>query len=238
MPVLLFGVAILLVVIYFGFVPHGEPRSTSEVVQRPSQQLGRLDGKSWFERKTDVSVAQHEKELHEAEAASVAFIHARNMIDKADAMGVPREVMNGIIASDHAHAQRIDLLEQSARVEVQKEGQMIQVWLEAARSAQMAPYFNLRQVRYYLEEAYKERHRLEQLASRNRAEDDMLRLLNDAIPVMEGDHRARVRQIALSSGDGTIHRGLSESSEGPGDSEQVSEGSSEPVPAAKRRAGF
>jgi hypothetical protein len=142
------------------------------------------------------------------------------MINKADAMGIPHEVLGAMMLGEAQYEQQKDLLEHQAFidvrkaqmllehasvVEVQKEEKMLNVWLNAARQTQLAPYHALKDIEQYLEQAYQRRHRLTELPAPTPADIDLLNLLDRAIPVLEDDFHARVRKIAISSGHGEEH---------------------------------
>ena len=62
---------------------------------------------------------------------------------------------------------------------------------------------NVQEIQTYLEQAFQKRDKLKILSIRTGAEDDMLRLLERSIPVLEGDFDSRLGKIALQADGGS-----------------------------------
>jgi len=249
MEYLLLLLAIGAVLAYFFLVPQGSARPNHGIQQRPSQQVGRLDNTSRFEQKYHVTTATNEATIQEAEARSTAAAHTRNMVDRADDMGVPVATLGPMILADHGHRLKKDELafiaeiEKDkirflANIEVEKERQMIEIWLAAARQALLANLFAAERVRTALFAAYEVRGALSALPNPSQADSDKLTLMNNSIPAMEADYYARIGQGALPARDGNGHRRIGQGSDGSADSEDRSQGARESISPPKNRVGF
>lgn len=201
-PTLLLVLAVVVVLVYFFFIAAPEGRPKSNLVQRPSDELGRLEGKGLVEQFIERKTAQNEALINAAETQSVREIHDRRMTDLADKHDLPRALWERALSSEHEQKMLFERMEKQAQLEVDVEAAKINVWLTAARNAQLAPYANVEGIEKHIEAAYDRRHRLRELPARTGAQDDMLALLEKAIPVLEAGYHGQLRQIALQAGDG------------------------------------
>jgi hypothetical protein len=194
-----------------------------------------LDGKSRFQQAYIKKTAENERVVAEAERDVAAARHEMDNIDRAGELKIPREALTPIVLKDHEHEKAIHLAEEHARIEVQKEANMVSVWLTAARSALLQPYFNAEELRELLGKLFKEQERLRGLQKIGEADKRMLELLDDTIPVLDGDYRARIRQAAFqATGGKNLGAGDNDAKRG-GDSAADAEAEPDPISATNTR---